>query len=133
VVLGGLQAGSFSLAMATPSNGRMPPEERHRLRQEVRQHSGGQMRQPMQAVPMSNSGPAPAVVPQNALPVPGPIPGPRSGATPHYGQQPIGNPAYPVGRVHGPGGGRLSEDDRRALRQQLREQQGPAREAVGGP
>lgn len=109
-ILCGLQGLTSPEAMATSPNGRMNPDERHRLRQEVRQHSGNYPRQPTQAAPMPNP-PTPMVVPQGGASPQQSIPQPVQSA-------PGANPD--AGRLSGPG--RLSEDDRRALRQQLREQ-----------
>jgi uncharacterized membrane protein len=117
-VVSGLQGFTSLEAQAAPPNGRMNPDERHRLRQEVRQHSGNYPRPPIQAQPIANPAPAPMVVPQVGVPQPPAMPLPGQ-------PQPGGN----VGP--GPAPGRLSEDDRRALRQQLREQR-MQREAAGG-
>jgi uncharacterized membrane protein len=108
------QALALPLTWAGPPNGRMNPDERQRLRQEVRQHSGAYPRQ--QALPAVNPGAQPLGVPQ-ANPVSSALPGAGApgGAGAAYG--PPG-----AGQRPGQGGGRLSEDDRRALRQQLREQ-----------
>jgi hypothetical protein len=120
-ILGVFQAAAWTDALATPPPGRMNPDERHRLRQEVRQHSGPFPRPSVQSLP-SNASPGPMVVPQS---------NPASAAT--APQVPPGQAGG--GRMVGPGGERLSVDDRRALRQQLREQR-PQREgsaAQAGP
>ncbi len=114
-ILCGLQGIISPEALATPPNGRLNQDERHRLRQEVRQHSGHYPRPPVQAAPMPNPAPAPIAVPQGGPSQPQPKPQPVQSAP---GGHPDGNPG--AGRLGGPG--RLSEDDRRALRQQLREQ-----------
>jgi hypothetical protein len=120
-MLGVFQAAAWTDALAAPPPGRMNADERHRLRQEVRQHSGPFPRPPVQSVP-GNASPGPMVLPQSnpasTATIPQGLPGQASG-----------------GRVVGPGGERLSVDDRRALRQQLREQR-PQREgsaAQAGP
>ena len=121
-VLSGLQCFTSSIALAAPPDGRMNQDERHRLRQEVRQHSGNYARPPIQAAPVANPAPVPMTMPQRGAPQPQTMP---LSVPPSQS----GNPGE--GRVAGPGPGRLSEDDRRALRQQLREQR-MQREAVGG-
>ncbi len=126
-VLSGLQFFASSVAHAAPPNGRMNQDERHRLRQEVRQHSGDYPRPPVHAAPPANPTSAPLAVPQGRGPQGGP---PHPQTIPLSGPPGAGgNPGE--GRVVGPAPGRLSEDDRRALRQQLREQR-MQREAVGG-
>ena len=123
LLVAGLQAFNVPEVLANPPNGRMQPEERHRLRQDLRQHSGNYARPPMQVAPIPTSNAPPMVIPQNAT---------QTGAMAPYGQSlPGGNPG--AGRMVGPGAGRLSEDDRRALRQQLREQQRTQREPVSQP
>jgi hypothetical protein len=136
-----------SIVFAAPPNGRMNSDERHRLRQEVRQHSGGYQRPPGPAAPggspgqghtgqghagQGNSGQTATgqgiVVPQGS---PGPAVGQVPGVVGPSGMVPNGVQTSPQGVAQGVGRGRLSEDDRRALRQQLREQRAQ-REAFNG-
>jgi uncharacterized membrane protein len=105
-----------SSSLAVPPQGRMPPEERQRLRQELRQHSGNFQTRPFGglAVPQSSGAQgSPANLGQ--MPVQSAPPPAGAGQYPTHGarQLPPGFQAPP---------GRLSDDDRRALRQQLREQ-----------
>jgi hypothetical protein len=141
-----------SIVFAAPPNGRMNSDERHRLRQEVRQHSGGYQRPPGPAAPggspgqghtgqghagqgnsgQGNSGQAATgqgiVVPQVS---PGSAVGQVPGGVGPSAMVPNGVQTSPQGVAQGVGRGRLSEDDRRALRQQLREQRAQ-REAFNG-
>jgi uncharacterized membrane protein len=111
-------------SFAAPPQGRMPPEERQRLRQELRQHSGSFQNRPFGAlgVPQNSGNPGSTGTPSALGQVPvqsAPLPTGASpaGVSPNPPQSPR---QYPPGFQPPPG--RLSDDDRRALRQQLREQ-----------